>query len=377
LGHIFAVADGTDMLDCVTEIPLPGRIFAPPGVGGARRAATNQLPAFVAGPENQLVAGTINGLLHFDSPADRDAKKLVPPLLVFCGPSGTGKSHLAFGLVRHWQSRHGEASAVYTTAADFRHQLNDAVKRQAELEFRNQFRGRGLLAIDDLQHLPLQEFALQELRYTLDDYEDRDATVIVTSSQPPSTLPNLPPDLRSRLAGGLTLQLSPPGEQARACFIRQAATALGQPISEEAAMRLAHGIDGSANQLLSALFKMFAEREVGDKTELQRATQIVSERSANRPALREIIAVVARHQNIPQTQLKSSSRRQSVVYARNLVVYLAREIAAATYDEIGKALGGRDHTTVLHSYRKLADERQHNPQTQETIDQLQRILLCR
>lgn len=367
------------MHDCVTEIPLPGRIFAPPGVNASRNRGANQLPSFLAGPENQLVAGVIHDLLESTSPASDSANKthFAPPLVVLFGPSGAGKSHLAYGLVRHWQSQHGEVSAVYTTAADFRHLLNDAVKRQAELEFRNRFRGRELLAIDDLQHLPAQEFALQELRYTLDDYEDRGATVIVTSTQPPSTLPNLPPDLRSRLAGGLTLQLSPPGEEARARFIRQAANALGQPISGEAAERLAHGIDGTPNQLLSALFKLHAEGNNGSKTELQRTTQVLADRAANRPDLREIVAVVARHQNIPQTLLKSSSRRQSVVYARNLVVYLAREIAAATYEEIGRALGGRDHTTIIHSYRKLVDERQSNPQTQESLDQLQRLLISR
>lgn len=249
------------------------------------------------------------------------------------------------------------------------------MKRQAELEFRHLFRGRDLLAIEDLQHLPAQEFALQELRYTLDDYEERGATVIVTSTQSPSTLPNLPPDLRSRLASGLTLQLSPPGEQARAHFVSQASNVLGKPLSDEAAERLAHGIDGTPNQLLSALLQMFAAND--GQTESQRATQVLNDRAANRPELREIIAAVARHLNIPQTQLKSGSRRQSVVFARNLVVYLAREISAATYEEIGRALGGRDHTTIIHSYRKLADERQNNPHTQEALSELQRILLSR
>jgi chromosomal replication initiator protein len=367
------------MLDCVTEIPLPGRIFAPTKAKAERSAAANRLPAFVAGPENRLVAAAIEGLLKSTRLAEREdhTKHFAPPLLVLFGPSGTGKSHLAYGLVRHWQSQRGEASAVYTTAADFRHLLNDAVKRQAELEFRAQFRGRDLLAIDDLQHLPAQEFALQELRYTLDDYEDRGATVLVTSTQPTRALPNLPPDLRSRLAGGLTLQLSPPGGAARVRLISQAANALGKSISDDAIERLAKGIKGTANSLFSALFEMSANGGSAREMDIQRAMQVLADRAADRPALREIVAVVARHQNIPQTQLKSGSRRQSVVFARNLVVYLAREIAAATYDEIGRALGGRDHTTIIHSYRKLAAERQRDPQTQGTLEHLQRILLSR
>jgi chromosomal replication initiator protein len=279
--------------------------------------------------------------------------------------------------VQHWQSQCGALSAVYTTAADFRHQLNDAIKRQAELDFRRQFRGRELLVIDDLQHLPAQEFALQELRYTLDDYEDRGAIIVITSTQSPGTLPNLPPDLRSRLAGALTLQLSPPGAEARARLIDQVAEARGQSISADAIRRLAEGVDGTAHELFSALFEMFASEPSANNSDSQRATQILDALTAKRPSLREIVAVVARHQNVPQSQLRSSSRRQSIVFARNLVVYLARELAAATYDQIGRALGGRDHTTIIHGYRKLVAERQHDSQIQETLDQLQRILLSR
>jgi chromosomal replication initiator protein len=87
--------------------------------------------------------------------------------------------------------------------------------------------------------------------------------------------------------------------------------------------------------------------------------------------------VVARHQNIPQAQLKSGSRRQSIVFARGLIVYLARELAEASYEEIGRALGGRDHTTIIHNYRKIAAERTTLPQTQKTLETLQRILLSR
>src|SRR5689334_7928030 len=109
------------MLDCVIEIPLPGRILATPG--GASRTSTPcaPLPAFVAGPENRLVAGTINNLIRSASAIEQDRQQRAPSLLVIFGPSGTGKTHLATGLVRYWQSQLGEDSAIYTTAADFRH----------------------------------------------------------------------------------------------------------------------------------------------------------------------------------------------------------------------------------------------------------------
>jgi chromosomal replication initiator protein len=375
VASIFARSDGTDMLDCVTEIPLPGRVLVPSKVPPRNGAARNPLPSFVAGPENHLVAGAFTQLLQTSTATADAAKPFTPALLVLFGPSGTGKSHLATGLVRHWQAQFGEASATYTTAADFRHRLNDAIKRQAELAFRNEFRGSDLLVIDDLQHLPADDYAFQELRYTLDDYEDRGATVIITSSEAVNSLPNLPADLRSRLSAGLALQLAPPGVAARVRIINHAATAIDCPISSDTAERLAKGVEGNANNLFRALFELSSTS--GSTISTQAADELLAAHSARRPTIREITAVVARNQNVPQSQLKSSSRKQSIVFARGLIVYLARELADLSYEEIGRALGGRDHTTIIHNYRKIAHECETNPQTAQSLETLRCTLLNR
>jgi chromosomal replication initiator protein len=363
------------MLDCVTEIPLPGRILST--TSGPARAARppDPMPAFVAGPENRLVASTIDRLLHLETSSEGPGDPFAPSLLVLFGPSGTGKSHLATGLYRHWQAQHGDDSAVYTTAADFRHLLNDAIKRQAELAFRSQFRGRSLLVIDDLQNLPPDDYAWQEFRYTLDEYEGRDACVIVTANEPINSLANIPLDIRSRLARGLALHLAHPGNAARVQIIRHAACAIGRPIAQDIAEHLARGIEGGANELFRALFELAANSN--DLTKTEQADELLANRAARRPTIREITAVVARRQNVPQAQLKSSSRKQSVVFARGLVVFLARDLADATYDEIGRALGGRDHTTVIHNYRKIDDLRQSDQATALTLEELRRILLSR
>lgn len=368
------------MLDCVTDIPLPGRMLVHTNATTGDGAPRHAIPAFVAGPENRFVAHAVDSLLQ--SAARLSAKPESAAhghpftLLILFGPSGTGKSHLAQGLVRYWQAQHGEETAVYTTAADFRHLLNDAIKRQAELEFRKQFRGRQLLVIEDLQHLPADDHALHELRYTLDDYEENGGRVVMTSSSPPRVLANLSNDLCSRLAAGLALQLAAPGGAARTRIIRYAANALGRVLTDDAATRLASGLDGSANQLFSAVFELGGAKTAG-AIDGARAQRLLADRAARRPTLRQIIAAVARHQRVTQAQLKSSSRRQSIVFARGLVAYLARELAGSNYDDIGRALGGRDHTTILHGYRKIAHDREHDPQIQQTLEQLRRGLQTR
>lgn len=364
------------MLDCVTDIPLPGRMLMPTNLSAMNAAPAQPFPAFVVGPENRLVASTVQNVLHHQSTSQTSSSASNCRLLVLFGPSGVGKSHLAQGLVRHWQSQHGETSAIYTTAADFRHRLHDAAKCKCELDFRGEFRGRQLLAIEDLQYLPSESHTMQELRYTFDDYEERGGIVIVTATSPPNTLANLSADVRDRLAGGLMLQLMPPREAARARIIRYAATALGHTLSEATANRLAHRLEGSPNQLFGAVSELCASQK-HPTIDQEAAEQLIQDRAARKPTLREIISVVARQQNVPQAQLKSGTRRQSTVFARGMVIWLARELAAASYEEIGRALGGRDHTTILHSYRKILHDSEHDTELHDTLANLRRILLSR
>jgi chromosomal replication initiator protein len=111
--------------------------------------------------------------------------------------------------------------------------------------------------------------------------------------------------------------------------------------------------------------------------DIKDASRLLDDRTVRQPALSEIIAIVAKYYSLTQKQLKSSSRKHAVVQGRATAIYLARELTGASYDEIGRALGGRDHTTVMHNYKKIERERQRDLATQEALDDLRRILLSR
>jgi chromosomal replication initiator protein len=298
----------------------------------------------------------------------------LPKFLVFYGPSGSGKTHLARGLVHAWQDRYGSQCAEYFTASDLRREFAAALEADLVTEFRQRVRGRQLLAIDDLHQLPEEPYLLQELRHTLDEYEHQQRLVVLTAAGPPSTLPNLPSDLRSRLAAGLVLQLAPSGPAARQRIVLQTAAALGRPLNGEVATRLATGVPGSVNELFGAVFELCANSPIsGDDSE--HADRLIASRAARQPTLREITAVVAKYYKQPQAVLKSASRRQAAVLPRAVIVYLARELGDHSYDSIGRALGGRDHSTIMHSYRKVQSAQQHDLGLQSALDELRRILL--
>jgi chromosomal replication initiator protein len=369
------------VVDHITEISLPGRIL-PQTTGNGMSSSGVQLPSFVAGPENRLVAATFRRLFGVAerpraAAADCSPGESVPTVIALFGPSGTGKTHLGRGLVRHWQGSRGDDAAAYVTAQEFRQQLVEAMDQDAVANFRRRFRSRELLVIDDLQRLPADEYLLHELRFTLDAYEESAGVVLVTSHRPVTALGNLTPDLRSRLSSGLMLQLATPDQAARTRIVQHVAAMLRRPLSDDAVSQLAAGLRGTASQLIGALYEMYSAVPNNSPASIKDASRLLDDRTARQPALSEIIAIVAKYYSLPQKQLKSSSRKHAVVQGRATAIYLARELTGASYDEIGRALGGRDHTTIMHNYKKIERERQRDLATQEVLDDLRRILLSR
>jgi chromosomal replication initiator protein len=352
--------DGPDVIEYLSEIPLPGRMLAPPAAQSGARSPKSTSFGFIAGAENRLVASAINRLMQPET-----GRLATLKLLNLFGLSGTGKTHLAHGLVNHWNTHNGAASATYLTAGDFYRGLLDAIKRDTTAEFHRTLREHQLLAIDDLHQLPADGYVSRELRFTLDAFEENGGTIIVTSLRPANTLANISPDVRGRLSAGLSLQLAPPAGAARIRIIRQASESLGRPLSEQVAANLASTVDGAANALFGAVFEHCASTN---------DDQNVPSRFVRQPPLHEIIAAVARHFGLAQKLIKSQSRRQSIVTARAVAIYLSRELAGASYEQIGRALGGRDHTTIIHNYRKIERERTQDSAVQEAIDVLIRTI---
>ena len=232
-------------------------------------------------------------------------------------------------------------------------------------------------SIDDLHRLPDDEYLLHELRFTLDAYEESAGVVLVTSHRPVTALGNLPPDLRSRLASGLMLQLAAPGKAARVRIVQHVAAMLRRPLSDEAVSQLADGLRGTASQLIGALYELYAG--ISDSASSgHRARRSFARRS--RGAATCVVGNCRRRGQVLRLAAKTAEEQlpqASRGSGRATIIYLARELTGASYEEIGRALGGRDHTTIMHNYKKIERERQRDLATQEALDDLRRILLSR
>jgi len=347
----------------VVEIPISGHSIEP-GHGGGLSTAEGLAPdLFLAGPENRLASVVVDSFLGGDS-------VLYSPG-VFVGPPGSGKSHLATGLVGLWRQRFGPRSAVYVPAVDFAREWTDAIEAQATEEFHGRYRRCELVAIDDVEVLASKPAAQQELLHTIDAVAASGGRIVLTCTKPPGRIAGLLPALESRMAGGLLVPLALPSPATRLAAVGRFAQARGIDLPGEAAVLLADGLPGPLSALWAAVLHLEVSARL-DRGKIAEASvrKYLAERSGPEPSLRDIAAATARHFSIRLAHLRSASRRHVVVVARDVAMYLARNLTEKSFDQIGRYFNGRDHSTVSHGCWKTAELLKSDAGLRSAVEQL-------
>ncbi|GAF81094.1 unnamed protein product [marine sediment metagenome] len=292
--------------------------------------------------------------------------------LVFIGEEGVGKSHLAQGLAHCWQQRGCGGRVVCTSGSDFARGLASAIDAGKVASFRTRHREASLLVLEDLSALAGKTAALQELIFTLDALEERGAAVVVTSRRPPDEIRHLPGALVSRLSAGLVLTLAPAGVEARKAMLNELATRRGVSLSGEAAQLLARELRGGVPQLLEALLETAGGGSVVEAESVRR--YLATHHARKPPSVPAITAAVAKSFSLKTSQLKGALRNRSVVTARGIAMYLARDLTDRSLKQIGRSFGGRDHTTVLHHCRKVETLVRSDPAVRQMVTTLRESL---
>lgn len=324
---------------------------------------------FVVGPENCLVHVAVRSIL--DGPPNGYNP------IVFYGPSGVGKTHLAAGLASAWRAAHRRQKVVYTTAVDFARELADAIETQAVDEFRTKYRSAALLVLDDLSGLVKGKSgklnAQDELVHSLDSLIDEGGWVVITASVAPGALTGVAPTLQSRLLAGLTVPLLPPGPEARLVILRNLAADLQLDLPAAAAQSLADGLSLTAPELRGVLLQLeIRARARAHPVDIEAVRRFLAERAAGQqPPLKDIAAATAQYFSLKLSDLRGPSRRRALVTARGIAMYLARLSTRESLNQIGKYFGGRDHTTVMHSCQKTATLLKADPAIRRAIEELQ------
>jgi chromosomal replication initiator protein len=313
--------------------------------------------------------------------AKRGDNIMFNPLYVHAGV-GLGKTHLLQAIA--WAGGAHDRKVLYLTAEKFMYGFVSALKTQTALAFKDALRGIDVLVIDDLQFLQGKS-TQAEFCHTLNALVDSGRQVVVAGDRPPSDLESLDDRVRSRLAGGLVVEIGLLDEELRLAILRARVGAararhagfdVPAPVLSFIARTITHNgrdLDGALNRLL-AHNKLTGQPVTMDMAELA-VRDLIRPQEPKRVKIEDIQRMVARHFNVSRADMLSSRRTANVVRPRQIAMYLAKMLTLRSLPEIGRRFGGRDHTTVLHAVRKIESLAEKDQALADEIDVLKRMLL--
>ena len=336
------------------------------------RAANGNSEPLLFGPENAIVR-RLESLVHEVQPAGNP--------LVFCGGSGTGKTSLAMLLVDLRAQHLGTSQVFRTTGADFVRAASHAHDTDSVAEYRGRMGRADVVLIDDVHKVAGRATALEELQNRLDGWLRRGSLVIVTLKDLPAETIGLSPGVISRLSSGLCVPLLPPEDATRSALLAHYAEREQLALPTDARERLTQRTAAAPAFLTAASLRhallQLAHLSTTNKCPIDASLvdELLAEHLPDEKAtLRRIVTAVAKHFEISLSSLKGDCRQRNLVHARGVAVHLARQLTSASFATIGELLGKRDHTTILHSARKITEQIDQDAQLRQHVEELRREL---
>jgi chromosomal replication initiator protein len=304
---------------------------------------------FVTGDSNRLAFAAASAVAE-------QPGQIYNPLFIYGGP-GLGKTHL-LQAIAHRAARVGHR-ALYTTCEQFTNDFVNAIGQGRQDEFRRKYRSLDLLLIDDVQFLVGKDRTQEEFFHTFNDLHDEGSQVVLSSDNAPKTIAGLEKRLCSRFQSGLIADIQPPDEETRLAILRFKASEQHLQLSPEVAQLLADRAQDNVRELEGylnrvAAFASLTRRPITLEVACLALTALTPPESDAPPAPEAIIEGVARYFNVPADALPGLTRAKPVAEARHFAMFLLREYAQLPLKQIGRLLGNRDHSTVIHGSRKIS-----------------------
>lgn len=296
---------------------------------------------------------------------------------------GLGKTHLLHAIAWEALKRNPGARVLYLTAERFMYSFVEALRARDALAFKDKLRGIDILLIDDMEFLQGKTIQ-QEFGHTLNSLIDGGKQVVVASDRAPMALESLDARMRSRLAGGLVTEITAFDYDLRMKILGtkvkdKANTNNGFQINDTVLTFLAERLTESGRELEGAITRISADYQFSrENITVERAEHIVRDlmrgKEPKRVKIDDILRIVAKHYGVSRGDILSQRRNRSIVWPRQIGMYLAKYLTTRSLPEIGRRFGGRDHTTVLHAIRKIQGQIDENPNLKEEIEILKRLL---
>jgi chromosomal replication initiator protein len=320
-----------------------------------------------------FVVGTNNNLAHAASLAVAETPgQIYNPLFIY-GGAGLGKTHLMQAIAHFIIASDPSKKVLYVTSETFTNELIESVKTNKNTEFRNKYRNIDVLLIDDIQFIIGKLSTQEEFFNTFNDLYLLGKQIVISSDRPPKEMETLPDRLRTRFESGLPVDIQIPTYETKMAIINKKSEALGIDFPYEVKDYVATNITSSIRELEGALTKLSAYSKLSHTpltAEFAENTlkDLISPYSKKEITPDLIIEVVAEHFHIKPEDIISHRRSADIAFPRQIAMYLCRQMTQTPLEAIGKAMGNRDHTTVIYGADKIAKETVTNESTKNVVD---------
>jgi len=327
---------------------------------------------FVEGAGNQFARAAALSV------CEREQKNLFNPLVIY-GGVGLGKTHLLQAVGNHILAREPKTRVVYVTSEKFTLDFITAIQKNRTAAFSRYYRNVDMLLVDDIQFFQKKEQTQEQFFHTFNDIYQRGRQIVMTLDRPPVELAGLQDRLISRFQSGLIVDIHPPDLETRIAILLRKADEDGLDIPYETTEYIARCIKSNVRDLEGALIRLLAYSSLrNQEITLDMARQVVQEilgkRAARNVTLDVVIKAVSKEFNIRETNLVSKGRRQDIALARQVAMYLARELTDASLVNIGLHFAGRDHSTVIHACRTIERKKEEDPLLGARVDTIHKEL---
>ncbi len=322
---------------------------------------------FVVGGNNEFARAA--ALAVAENPGE-----IYNPLFIY-GGVGLGKTHLMHSIAHFVLNQNPDTKVLYVTSEKFTNELIDAIQKNTTTQFRDKYRSIDILLIDDIQFIIGKERTQEEFFHTFNTLHESKRQIIISSDRPPKEMLTLEDRLRSRFEHGLLADIQSPDYETRMAILRKKEELDGLKVDEEVMRYIATNIKSNIRELEGALTKIVAfsrlkKRELNLILAEEALQDIISPNEKKIITAELIVEVVAEHHNLTPADIYSKDKSRSVSYPRQIVMYLCRRLTDMSVTDIGKSLGNRDHSTVLHGYDKVSGDIEQDQALHNTIDVL-------
>lgn len=325
-----------------------------------------------------FVVGQFNSLAHVAAQAALNRPGITYNPLFIYGDTGRGKTHLIQAIGNQFKKMYPGRKAFYLTSEKFAIDYTDSIQAGTANRFKDKYRQYDLLIMDDVQFLSKKEKTQEELFHLFNTLYDTNKQIVFSSDRAPTAIPDIAERLKGRLASGMAVDIGEPDAESRMAIVRKKAATHGILLSDDVVEYVAIAMSGSIRELEGMVNHIICAAQVnGSAPDIADVKQ--SLRAFTRPqknvSVKSVVDKVADFYGIDGESVYEKTRRREVVRPRQIIMYILREDFSISYPTIGTKLGGRDHTTVIHSCEKIKKEMVVDSELAKEVQSIRTLLV--